>query len=182
MSLDAQLDPDLMKKEPEPSYNRLRTALRRVAKGVGIVVAVPVGLYAIFLGLAAASGTEIVSPWTPPRVEVFSDAIRVESRGYTGPHLKKDLSTGAIKIEWFEPDCCAFFSDFPIYVDRDGDGLVDKVVTSGGGISPRPYKRYDRDKNDAVKNPDVFARANKEFEKVMEKYRPYILQAERSIH
>ncbi len=183
MSLDAQLDFDFMKKEPEPSYNRLRKALKRAAIGVGIVVAVPVGLYVIgmggSLGLAAATGTELVWPWTPPTVEVSHDAIRVESRGYGGPDLRKNLSTGAIKIEWFQPDWhLDLFNDFPEYIDRDGDGLVDFISRFGR----RGPEKYDRKDNDAVKYPAVFARANKEFEKVMEEYRPYILQAERSIY
>ena len=159
--------------------------LKKAGKGVAIGAGSVAGLYAVVLGgsigLAKISGSQIVTPSTPLSVEVRDNAIRVESRGYIGPHLTKNLLTDETKIEWFQPDYhLDFFNDFPTYIDRDGDGLVDNIIR----IIPRgPFsslKEYERI-TDLAQNRGIFARADREFREVLDRYKPYIHEAELSL-
>ena len=176
MSLDNRLEPpqlefDFMKKENPPF---LRRFVRTVAIGVGGVA----GLYAVVVGgslvLAAATGSEIVHPWTPPRVVVASHAISIEPWGYTRPHLTKFFS-GEINIKKFVADhgWTLYFweSAYELIGSNNGNPDIETVFYGG-----REYNR----KNDLAKHPDIFAWANKESKKVLAGYRPY-LQTQRDI-
>jgi len=161
------------------NLERIVNVLKKAVKGTAVGVGGLAGLYAVVvggsLGLAVVSGTEIVTPSTPPRVHVSSHATQINPAGYSGAYLTK-YQDGKIEIMLVGPPTIILFDQFfpephTWYTDIDGDRKVDEVVSLRGG--------YDR-KKDLAQNPKVFEQADREFNEVLKKYGPYLAQIEGS--
>ena len=105
-------------------------------------------------------------PESPPKVNRLGDRIEIEPHTYSGAYLTRhsDGRTTVMLVDGF------FYADGPYrYYTANSKGVVTKIE---GDL--RDYEL----ESDFASHPDIFAKAQRDFNRIVDRYQPQLVRAE----